>query len=176
MCLKSFETSCHTCSLVELGKYSQWKLYHLVIKRTFFNPFLPQNVSIALPLKGVQNLLLMGCSGLVHTCKLQVCNCAVKKSAGGRLASLLEKRLDFHPSDATLNLAGGKDNHPKVIPCLAWDGFQFSGLFPVSSTVAVTYRIHCQCGCELLSHWQVFTESNSHIDIKVMACIYPFQR
>lgn len=63
----------------------------------------------------MQNLLLMGCSGLVHTCKLQVCNCVVKKSTGGRLAFVLEKRLGFHPSDATLNLAGGKGNHPKVI-------------------------------------------------------------
>lgn len=32
-----------------------------------------------------------------------------------RLAFVLEKRLDFHLSDAMLNLAGGKDNHTKVI-------------------------------------------------------------
>lgn len=63
----------------------------------------------------MQNLVLMGCSGLVHMCKFQVCNCIVKKSAGGRLAFVLEKRLDFHLSDAKLNLAGGKGNHPKVI-------------------------------------------------------------
>jgi len=63
----------------------------------------------------MQNLLLMGCSGLVRTCNVQVGNWAVTESTGGRLAFVLEKRLDFHPSDATLNLAGAKGNHPKVV-------------------------------------------------------------
>lgn len=59
----------------------------------------------------MQNLLLMGCSGLVHMCK---CRFVIVEQES-RLAFVLEKRLDFHLSDAMLNLAGGKDNHTKVI-------------------------------------------------------------
>lgn len=40
----------------------------------------------------------------------------------------------------------------------------------VSSKVAVACKMCCR-GFELLSHRQVFTDSNNHIDIKVMACI-----
>lgn len=113
----------------------------------------------------MQNLLLIGCSALVHTCKLQVCNSVVKKSTGGRLAFVLEKRLDFHPSDPMLNLAGGKGRAtaPRLF-IVAGVGY-VSVPQSVSSKVAVAYRIHCRCGCELMCHWQVFTDSSNHIDI-----------
>lgn len=95
-------------------------------------------------------------------CKLQVCNCVVEKNAGGRLAFVLEKRLDFHPSDCPE--PSWREGQPP-------QGYSAAGVGCVSSKVAVAYRIRCHCGCELLSHWQVFTDSNDHIDAKVMVCI-----
>lgn len=102
------------------------------------------------------NVLLMGCSGLVHTCRLHVCNCVVRESAGGRLAFVFGKRSDFHPSEAGLKLAEshqeGRATTPGlVILELVWDVFRFSVWF--------------------LVRWLwVGTESYDHIDIKVMSC------
>lgn len=81
------------------------------------------------------------------------------------MALVLGKRLDFHPSGVIVDLPGVKGSPPKVM--LLWDVFLLPALLRGRHTGFTVPA------CELLSRWQVFTESSNPVGRKVMACV-PF--
>lgn len=84
------------------------------------------------------------------------------------MAFVLGNRPDFHPSGAILDLPGVKGSPPKVM--LLWDVFLFPALFPGRQLLPTGLTV---AACELLSHWQVFRDSNNPEGRKVMAGV-PF--
>lgn len=86
----------------------------------------------------------------------------------GRLAFVLGKRLDFHPSGVILDLPGVKGNPPKVM--LLQVVFLFPALFRGRQLLPTGFTV---TACELLSRWQDFRDSNYPKGRKVMPCV-PF--